>query len=65
LEFDSDENPEAYEYVHSLSIQKAELQEEMRNLRQQLEKVVMQEEMMRLREKEYEVLLRKLRNREK
>lgn len=65
LEFDTDENPEAHEYVHSLSIQKAELQEEMRSLRQQLEKFLLQEEMIRLREKEYDALLRNLRNREK
>ena len=65
LEIDAQENPEAQEYIHSLSIQKSELQEQMRSLRQQLEKLFMQEEMIRLREKEYEFLLRKLRDKDK
>jgi PIN like domain len=65
LDFDTDDNPEAFEYVHSLSIQKAELQDEMIDLRQQLEKLSLHEEILRFREKDYDVFLRKLRNREK
>jgi len=57
LEIEAQDNSEAQEYIHSLSIQKADLQEELKSLRIQFETQLLNEEMARLRNKEYEEML--------